>query len=219
MRRLITAPMLCGLICASVASAQTSVSQEKVVTTEEVSHKIEYSLSAGLDISKYSTKPSSSGLKNILGFNFGVGVNVPVYYFNSDYGLNIQTGLFLETKGSKEKYNGSKTSFSTTYLQIPVMAEFKGEVARNTSVFIDLGPYFAYGIGGNYDSDSSVLPTGSLFTNILSRFDCGLTYGAGVIYKKVKFGVWYETGFVNISNVEDYSIKTRNLMFSLSYIF
>lgn len=219
MRRSITASMLCGLLCASVASAQTSVSQENGATTESGSRKIEFSLSAGLDVSKYSTKPSSSGLKNKLGFNFGVGVNVPVYYFHSDYGLHVQTGLFLETKGAKEKYNGNKTSFSTTYLQIPVMAELKGEVARNTSLFVDLGPYFAYGIGGNYDSDSSILPTGSLFTNILNRFDCGLISGVGVVYSKIKFGVWYETGFVNISNVEDYSFKTRNLMFSLSYIF
>ena len=219
MRRSITASMLCGLLCASVASAQTSVSQEFLTASEDEGHRTEISISAGLDVSIYSEKPSAESVKNRLGYNFGIGVNVPLYYFRSDCGLRLQTGLFVENKGAKEEYSGAEATYNTTYLQIPVMAEFRSEVARNTNVFINIGPYFAYGIGGNYDSNSSIMPTGSLFTNILNRFDCGLTYGAGVIYKKVKFGIWYETGLVDISNVEEYSIKTRNLMFSLSYIF
>lgn len=219
MRRLITAPMFCGLMCASVASAQTSVGQDFMTASEDEGHRTEISISAGLDISKYSEKPSAESVKNKFGYNFGIGVNVPLYYFRSDCGLRLQTGLFVEGKGAKEEYEGAKVTYGATYLQIPVMAEFRSEVALNTNVFINVGPYFAYGIGGNYDANSSIMPTGSLFTNILSRFDCGLTYGAGVIYKKVKFGIWYETGFVDISNVEDCSIKTRNLMFSLSYIF
>ena len=223
MRLSITASMICGLLCASVASAQTSVSQEFLTASEDEGHRTEISISAGLDVSKYSEQPSAEKVKNRLGYNFGIGVNVPLYYFRSDCGLRLQTGLFVESKGTKEEYEdsyeGVKATYTTTYLQIPVMAEFRSEVAQSTNVFINIGPYFAYGIGGNYDDNLSIMPTGSLFTNILNRFDCGLTYGAGVIYKKVKFGIWYETGLVDISNVEEYSIKTRNLMFSLSYIF
>lgn len=223
MRLSITASMICGLLCASVASAQTSVSQEFLTASEDEGHRTEISISAGLDVSKYSEQPSAEKVKNRLGYNFGIGVNVPLYYFRSDCGLRLQTGLFVESKGTKEEYEdsyeGVKATYNTTYLQIPLMAEFRSEVAQSTNVFINIGPYFAYGIGGNYDDNLSIKPTGSLFTNILNRFDCGLTYGAGVIYKKVKFGIWYETGLVDISNVEEYSIKTRNLMFSLSYIF
>ena len=219
MRFLSEAMMFCGLLFASDLLAQTSVSQEFLTASEDEGHRTEISISAGLDVSKYSEKPSAESVKNRLGYNFGIGVNVPLYYFRSDCGLRLQTGLFVENKGAKEEYSGAEATYNTTYLQIPVMAEFRSEVARNTNVFINIGPYFAYGIGGNYDSNSSIMPTGSLFTNILNRFDCGLISGVGVVYSKIKFGVWYETGFVNISNVEDYSFKTRNLMFSLSYIF
>lgn len=51
--------MLCGLLCASVASAQTSVSQEFLTASEDEGHRTEISISAGLDVSKYSEKPSA----------------------------------------------------------------------------------------------------------------------------------------------------------------
>lgn len=219
MKQSITAFVICVLLGASRATAQTNDNSSFAEPFEDDNHKTEISLSAGLDISKYSEKPSAESLKNKFGFNFGVGANFPLYYFRSDCGLRLQTGLFVENKGVKEVYDDGDITYNTTYLQIPIMAEFRSEVAMNTNVFINVGPYFACGIDGSYESNSSVLPSGSLFTDIFSRFDCGLTYGAGVIYKKVKFGVWYETGFVNFSNVDEFSYKTRNLQFSLSYIF
>ena len=79
MRRSITASMLCGLLCASVASAQTSVSQEFLTASEDEGHRTEISISAGLDVSKYSEKPSAESVKNRLGYNFGIGVNVPMF--------------------------------------------------------------------------------------------------------------------------------------------
>lgn len=48
MRRSITASMLCGLLCASVASAQTSVSQEFLTASEDEGHRTEISISADL---------------------------------------------------------------------------------------------------------------------------------------------------------------------------
>lgn len=71
--------MLCGLLCASVASAQTSVSQEFLTASEDEGHRTEISISAGLDVSKYSEKPSAESVKNRLGYNFGIGVNVPMF--------------------------------------------------------------------------------------------------------------------------------------------
>ena len=115
MRSLNISMMFCGLLFASDLLAQTSVGQGFLTASEDEGHRTEISISAGLDVSKYSEKPSAEKVKNRLGYNFGVGVNFPLYYFRSDCGLRLQTGLFVESKGAKEEYSGAEATYNTTY--------------------------------------------------------------------------------------------------------
>ncbi|MCZ4344397.1 porin family protein, partial [Sphingomonadaceae bacterium G21617-S1] len=74
-----------------------------------------------------------------VGFKIGGGLE---YGFTDLWSL--QPSLFVSTKGAKY----DEATVNAVYLELPVMAAARINVADNTNIVIRAGPYFAYGIGG-----------------------------------------------------------------------
>ena len=90
----------------------------------------------GMNFSNYT---GDLDLNAKVGFKLGGGFE---YAFNDTWSL--QPSLFLTSKGAKKDGN----SINAMYLELPVMAAARFNVADNTNLVVNAGPYFACGIAG-----------------------------------------------------------------------
>lgn len=97
----------------------------------------------GMNISNWTEDEA----KAKVGFKAGIGTE---YAFNDMWSL--QPSLLFSTKGTKAKESGLGAKIEGTinqmYLELPVMAAARFNVADNTNLVVSAGPYFAYGVGG-----------------------------------------------------------------------
>jgi hypothetical protein len=102
-----------------------------------------------------------------VGFHIGVNMQIPVapeFYF--------QPGLLLSTKGAIAEGNASKTKTSLSYIELPLNLVYKGLLGPGY-VFLGVGPYLGYGIGGkvNVESGSESNDYDIEFTNVVEISD------------------------------------------------
>ena len=136
--------------------------------------------------------------------------------------VSIQPALMLNFKGAKEKstsridytsedithttYTCNTTDYRQTYIEVPVDVLFRVRVheQKNALVF-SVGPYFAYGIGGNTTLAKNVNGVRREYKEDtfdknginMRRFDFGLSNGVYFELKKhLTFGAYYEYGLI-----------------------
>lgn len=212
---------------ASAAVAQTGTS---FFSTEKSSDPIAIGLRAGLNFNSLSDDADTDAK---VGFRVGVEVDIPVWE-----SLHIVPGLYFSTRPCKSESNGYysdgeyETEFSPSYLELPVLASYRYQFNKDWAIRVDLGPYFAYGLGGKekwttyYEvSDEEIREeSGSekLFSggdHMLKRFDAGIVVGVGAIYKKFTATLNYQAGLSNICKYKRTSIKNTGVYINLGYNF
>lgn len=115
--------------------------------------------------------------KALPGFLLGVGMD---YGFTENWSL--QSGLMFSSKGYKYKEEGFKETIRPIYLDIPILAAYKVDIADNMKFVVNAGPYLAFGLGGkdkeHWDGGESY----KLFKGEYGwkRFDLGIQYGVGL---------------------------------------
>lgn len=186
--------------------------------------QISWNVKAGMTMNNF-TKVEDSKMK--LGYTFGVGV---------DYAINdmwaIQSGLSVSAKGTKFEYDESDedgkavmtTKINPVYLEIPILAAVKFQVADNMKFVVNAGPYLAFGVGGkaknSWDLSGEYAELAKeypdefqeadfkLFSKedgadkaALKRFDLGLQYGIGLeISEHYMVNLTGQYGFINPVN-------------------
>jgi hypothetical protein len=169
----------------------------------------------GLNFSNGTSKSDDFTLdtETLTGFQIGLTLEVPVgekTYFN--------TALLYTTKGYKFSLFGAEFKAPLTYLEIPLNIEYKEEVG-GVLIFAEAGPYIGFGL-------SAKVKTGNTTQDIdfgsendeLKRVDAGLNFGGGIELDKIRLGINYEVGLVNIENTEDAKTKLRNFSIFAAYI-
>lgn len=128
-------------------------------------------------------------------------------------GFNAQFGFVK--KGSK--LEGSTTNLN--YLELIGDVMYFYDVKGGGTLYGGLGPYVAYGIGGNVKfGDTKEAAFGG--TDGYKRFDAGLNLQAGYKFPiGLKVGVGYDLGLVNKSKFDDFTSKNRTLTFDVGYFF
>lgn len=157
----------------------------------------------GMNISNYS---GDLDLNAKLGFKIGGGFE---YSFTDTWSL--QPSLFLSTKGAKKDGN----SINAMYLELPVMAAARFNVADNTNLVINAGPYLACGIAGKtkYDmGDNTERKVDTFGDDALKRFDVGLGVGVALEFGRIIAGLDGQFGFVDVQKVGN----PKNMNFSVS---
>ena len=211
--------------------------------------KISYGIRAGLNISNIAGEygPASEDkldLDSRAGFHVGAVVDIPI-----TNGFYVQPGLLFTTRGAKESDSYSESGYSEEmsmkyqpmYLQIPVLASFRADVSRSVNVQVNVGPHFAFGLGGKCKSEYSDSDGNSESDKIpffgkssedkerfgAKRFDLGLTFGAGVTIKKHYYvGIAYDLGLMNMAIHDedgaygkDVKFHNRNFSIQVGYTF
>ena len=85
-------------------------------------------------------------------------------------------------------------------------------------VHLNAGPYVAVGLAGKQKDDDIKVDAFS-DEGGLSRFDGGLSFGAGIGFDKFYFGLGYDLGLANILNDEIWDtdeVKDRNRSFHIT---
>lgn len=148
-------------------------------------------------------------------FKYQVGATVDVGFTENIY---LVTGIDFLAKGTKSKPKlGAETKLNPMYLQVPVHAAYKFDVAPGSRLVVEAGPYVAYGIAGKMKSGSEKV---NIFgDDKFKRFDFGL--GAGVGYEYGHFVVkgGYDFGLINISDVKGTKARNHNAYLTLGYRF
>lgn len=158
------------LAAAAITTLSMSAqSFEDFFSTEKSGDKVTIGLRAGLnisgmrnnihnnDVSKiFGDQPYILDVHNKAGINFGISVDIPLMK-----SLWINTGVFYNSTGAKFsfKQDNSKivegvylddytANITMHNIRVPVQASYRYNINRNYQLQVNLGPYFAYGIGG-----------------------------------------------------------------------
>lgn len=188
---LVLSIMFC--LCSSTVISQTNVESAK---------KTQFIIKGGVNISAITISDKDNDYygteKSKIGFNLGVAADIPLgkkFYF--------QPNLNFSAKGSKlrEMNIGTGTadlSMNALYLQIPLLFAYKFDFSRwNNSFNIALGPYAAYGVGGNITGPS--IKVGSFASDgLCNRADIGMSMEFQLELPKIIFILGYEYGFTNM---------------------
>ena len=125
--------------------------------------------------------------------------------------LHYMTGIEFVQKKSKD----GNTKITLNYLEVPLFILYKSTFSSTGNIFGGLGPYFAYGIGGNIKTSSSKTKAFDKTTGF-KPFDAGLGLTAGYeITNSFSFSLIYEIGLVNIDRSPG-GDKTKNRGISLN---
>lgn len=154
---------------AIIASSMQAQSFEDFFSKEKSSEKITFGFRVGLningmknnihdnDVSKiFGDRPYILDVHKKAGLNFGVSVDIPILR-----NLWINTGAYYSATGAKFTFRQDNSKIvEGTYLddytanvsmhnvRIPVQASYRYNFNSKYQLQVNLGPYFAYGIGG-----------------------------------------------------------------------
>ncbi|MBP5687994.1 MAG: PorT family protein [Muribaculaceae bacterium] len=156
-------------VAAITVLSMSAQSFEDFFSSEKSKDKVTFGFRVGLningmrnnihdnDISKiFSDRPYTLDVHKKAGLNFGVSIDIPVLK-----SLWINTGVYYSASGAKFTFrqDNSKVvegTFLDDYtanvtmhnVRIPVQASYRYNINKNYELQVNLGPYFAYGIGG-----------------------------------------------------------------------
>ncbi|WP_053405482.1 outer membrane beta-barrel protein [Persicobacter sp. CCB-QB2] len=102
-------------------------------------------------------------------------------------------------------------------LNVPVNFGFRVETSQRTSVFLHLGFYGQFHLHGK-DEQGNALQWGGTLESF-QPWDMGFNFGAGGDYGPWRLGFYYQTGFRDLDNQEEYTLKQYNYQLVLSYFF
>lgn len=189
-------------------------------------------VSAGYQGANLITNEKEAGNKVKSGFRVGVAADFAVYNFGNG-ALSIQPGLYYSTKGAKSESGNENAKVSSTtnlgYIEIPVLANLSFGMSDGLGVFVNAGPYMAFGVNSNINTSGKLgsiqgeANTGKeLFkgdNSVYKPFDAGIQVGAGVEYRRVQLGVGTQFGLVNMARTDNINVKNQTFFVTLGYRF
>lgn len=171
------------------------------------------------------------------GISYRAGANLSIPLRGK---LSIDPGLFLtmynRASSGKSSNNGTSTKHERAihgqFLQMPLRLGINSETAHGNLLQILVGPYFAYGIGGNTkiteinNGVKSIRDVASFPESFSSRFDWGFDVEFQYYVRKhYQIGLYLQTGCKKIYTPgnaaeailgEIFTIAKMNLAFGLS---
>lgn len=181
-----------------------------------------FGVNAGVNFFNQTIKGGGIELdtKMLTGFHVGVDYEIavaPDFFF--------APGLQFSTKGSKleEDFLGLGTEEvkdQLNYLEVPLNLVYK-PLLGNGNLIVNFGPYLGYGIGGKSKSDEGDedIEFGSGDDEI-KPFDMGANIGFGyMLGNGLSFKLNAQLGLINLSNVDDVTVKNNGFGLSVGYRF
>lgn len=170
-----------------------------------------FGVKGGLNFNSFSGD-EAEGTKSNIGYHIGATYEMPLVSI-----VNLETGLFLDTRGAKAEEGDGKINL--TGLTLPILAKVNVEVAP-VNVYFMAGPFLNYNFSGKLKAGdrSRDIEFGSEREK-MKAFGAGLNFGAGVAYNKVSLTLGYDLGLTQFDNDDDSSSKLNAFKISLGYKF
>lgn len=182
-------------------------------------------VTAGVNVSDFTGTACTAKA----GFNIGADLMLDA----SDLLKNtyLRVNLLLQRKGSVYDWAEAgwvgmelpkDSKIRTWYIEVPLDYGYAHRLNSDWTVFGEMGPYFAVGIGGkyNYDlksGDEKISYFGSDKLGDPKRFDVGWGFAVGGMLNnqhQIKLG--YQFGFIDMSELMK---QNRNFMINYTYFF
>lgn len=138
---------------------------------------------AGLNLSSYSISAGGASISTDSRASFHVAVTDQILLCNK-LPFYLETGLAFSSRGGKV----DGVSFRPSYLQIPVLVNYHFNIKDIVTIQPFAGLYYGLGIGGKVKVGDE---KGDIFGDEggLKRSDLGVRLGAGVVWKRIYFGL------------------------------
>ena len=182
------------------------------------------------NLKKKAGDPGNFHMKS--GFHGGMIADCPV---NDVFA--IQPGVRFSMQGFTDKYtsNGDVIrKFSLFYLQVPVYAQYKLNIAEETNLLFQAGPYFGYGLFGRQsfnrkgkaesldDKYKKITFGNGNAEDIYNAFDYGIGAGFGIEFFRFQFVAGYDFGLCKMNFNKDarsgiYNVDMRNHNFTVTF--
>lgn len=178
-------------------------------------HRTTFGIRVGYNTSNMTGETEVAGTRP--GFNAGLSFD-----YNIIKSISITTGVYYSMKGFGSHYEDQA---NTSYVQIPLQGSYRIETPTGVMFHFNIGPYFAYGLGGNAKLSPQNLSNFLVFDQkafgeygFFRRFDYGLTAGAYIHMSHVLLGINYDFGMADVSKVFG-KLHNRNMSITLGYNF
>ena len=215
------------LVLTFIAVATTAMAQSPWWDNTKSTEGISLSGELGLNLSQFTHVKRWNGVK--AGINIGVMAEKSI--LNS---LSAKAGIFYTMKGTVGNNDGGfggnlKTTFSPSYLEIPILASYRYTLNDAIRLQFDFGPYFAFGLHGKdvkkysgsnvaHDSNTEIDLFGGDNPQ-LKRFDFGFRFGPQIVWKnRYSASIAYEVSAINISKMGG-NVGNGNFMINIGYKF
>lgn len=187
--------------------------------TQNVFAQLSISPEVGYQMSKARYKIAGSDENGDFKSSLRLGASIGLGISNH---LMVEGGAFFSGKGGKVNILGNEASRSFNYIDIPVFINYYTGKAIGSRLFVGVGPYWGYAIGGNNKIGSSKtdLEIGSSNTDDIKPMDFGINANVGFL---LAGGIYirgmYAHGLTNIlpGGNSDNSIKNSSLSLSVGY--
>ena len=160
------------------------------------------------------------------GFHAGISVD-----YNIIKSFSLSSGLYYVGKGFRGNQNlaavseQTESSATAAYVQVPLLASWRIEAPSGVRFHVNVGPYFAYGLGGSAKYKPLDLTLTNYFdgdtfgdNGLLKKFDAGLSLGLMVQMSHVLIGASYELGLTDVGHQARFSkFHNRNVCLTLGY--
>ncbi len=203
-----------------------------------------FGVRAGVDVGYLRENPGtpwSTSTSGKAGFNVGVVAGIPVF---KKY-LYLEPGVYIAQKGAEvvhswvsgcwydpwdnvdycDEHTELEQKMTSYYVEIPVLVSARLDLSDNLQFQLNVGPYFAFGIGGNCKDYTPTYNKYDIFGDKGSfrTFDCGISMGVSFLFNKHYWiGYQYELGLTNLykenSEIKD-KLYNSNNMISIGYNF
>ncbi len=160
----------------------------------------------GANLANIDKKTAKAELLN--GFRGGVAVDWTFLNLGVTQ-LSVQPGVYFSMKGAKlASLDVNKKPVDLirqlNYIDVPVLLNARFGLADHTNVFVNAGPYVAFGINGKTklakpDKEKSISDIDLFKDKVYNRFDWGMQVGAGVEFNRFMVGVGYQLGLQDLS--------------------
>lgn len=168
--------------------------------------------------------------KNIFVGKVGVGFEMPL-----SHSLSLMPSLEFAIKGTKTSFDGYdyewdeyynfEETFTPMYIQLPVVCAYRLNLNTDWNIVLKAGPYFAYGIKGDYKLKEKNSGESSDNYDLFSdgdakRLDIGIDAGIDFEYHRFVIGLEYEKGFTSFASSDsDVDIFNQAAYLTVGYKF
>lgn len=217
--------LLLSALCALGFWTMSTTANAQLLADIEGMPPYKLGVTAGVNVSDFTGTACTAKA----GFNIGADLMLDA----SDLLKNtyLRVNLLLQRKGSVYDWAEAgwvgmelpkDSKIRTWYIEVPLDYGYAHRLNSDWTVFGEMGPYFAVGIGGkyNYDlksGDEKISYFGSDKLGDPKRFDVGWGFAVGGMLNnqhQIKLG--YQFGFIDMSELMK---QNRNFMINYTYFF